>query len=79
MADPKNFDGENDQIYKHKLLLISKFRMFMINVLDLEQTCFAFSLIRRVARNLQWGEGGCYGSLWAPPTALENFVCFWHK
>ena len=42
VADPENFGGGDDKIYKRKLCIISKFRMFMINVLDLAQTCLAY-------------------------------------
>ena len=38
VADLENFGGGNDKIYEHKLCIISKFWMFMINVLDLAQT-----------------------------------------
>ena len=41
-ADPENFGGGDDKIYKHKLGIISKFRMCMINVLDLAQICWAY-------------------------------------
>ena len=34
--------GKNDKIYEHKLCIISKFWMFMINVLDLAQTCWKY-------------------------------------
>ena len=38
VADLENFGGGDDKIYEHKLCIISKFGMFMINVLDLTQT-----------------------------------------
>ena len=38
VADLENFGGGDDKIYEHKLCIISKFWMFMINVLDLAQT-----------------------------------------
>ena len=34
--------------------------------------------LKRVARNLQWGEG-CFGDLEAEFPAIENFVYFWQK
>ena len=40
VADLENFGGGDDKIYEHKLCIISKFCMFMINVLDLAQTCW---------------------------------------
>ena len=33
VEDLENFGGGNDKIYEHKLCIILKFRMFMINVL----------------------------------------------
>ena len=42
VADLENFGGGDDKIYEHKLWIISKFWMFMINVLDLAQTCWGF-------------------------------------
>ena len=38
VADLENFGGGDDKIYEHKLCIISKFWMFVINVLDLAQT-----------------------------------------
>ena len=40
--DLENFGGGDDKIYKYKLCIISKFCMFMINVLDLAQTCWGY-------------------------------------
>ena len=42
VADLENFGGGDDKIYEHKLCIISKFCMFMINVLDLAQTCWGY-------------------------------------
>ena len=44
VADPENFGGEDEKIYKHKFSigLISKFRVFMINLLDVAQICLAY-------------------------------------
>ena len=42
VADLENFGGGDDKIYEHKLRIISKFCMFMINVLDLAQTCWGY-------------------------------------
>ena len=35
VADLENFGGGDDKIYEHKLCIISKFWMFMINVLGI--------------------------------------------
>ena len=63
VADPEKIGGVDDKIYKNKLCIISKFRLFMINVLDLAQTCWAYFLIRRIARICNRGEAitGCGG------------------
>ena len=44
MADPENFAGGDDKIYKHRFSigLISKFGMFMNNLLDVAQICLAY-------------------------------------
>ena len=44
VADPENFGGGDDKIYKHgfSIGLISKFRMFMINLLDVAEICLAY-------------------------------------
>ena len=42
VADLENFGGGDNKIYEHKLWIISKFWMFMINVLDLAQTCWGY-------------------------------------
>ena len=42
MADLENFGVGDNKIYEHKLCIISKFCMFMINVLDLAQTCWGY-------------------------------------
>ena len=54
----RKFWWGDDKIYKHgfSIGLISKFRMFMINLLDVAQICLAYFL-SGVAKNLQWG--GC--------------------
>ena len=72
VANPENFvEGWGDKIYKLKLCIISKFRMFMINVLDFAQTCLAFSLIRRISRNLKWrAVTGVWGRTPQPPEAI---------
>ena len=38
----RKFWWGDDKIYEHKLWIISKFWMFMINVLDLAQTCWGY-------------------------------------
>ena len=43
MADPENLGRGNDKM--DKLCIISKFRMFMMNVLDLARTCWGIVLI----------------------------------
>ena len=44
VADPETFGVGDDKIYKHgfSIGLISKFRMFMINLLDVAQICLAY-------------------------------------
>ena len=42
VADLENFGEGDDKIYEHKLYIISKFCMVMINVLDLAQTCWGY-------------------------------------
>ena len=44
VADLENFGGGDEKLYEHKLWIISKFWMFMINVLDLAQTCWGYFL-----------------------------------
>ena len=39
VADLETFGGGDDKIFERKLCIISNFCMFMINVLDLAQTC----------------------------------------
>ena len=40
---------------------------------------FAFLLMRRVAKSLQWGGMGCYTGVGAEPPALQNLVFFWQQ